>query len=138
MHYGDQTAMSVMDLRTGVAAPVGRDAASLSVAIPNDGRQAMRILGDQPRTDPHATMTNGIDPPEPIDPATLEGLQAMDAAHAVLRDQLQTGEMTQDVYEEAWTALIATVPPAVLKASMEKRQDAVEAAREKTPGVAKA
>jgi hypothetical protein len=29
MHYGDQTAMSVMDIRTGVAAPVGHDAALL-------------------------------------------------------------------------------------------------------------
>jgi hypothetical protein len=88
-------------------------------------------------------MTNGIDPPETIDPVTREGLQAMDAAQAVLRDQLQTGEMTQDVYEEAWTVLIASVPPAVLKASMEKRQDAVQqdavqAAGAKPPGVAEA
>ena len=87
----------------------------------------MRIPGGQPRTDPHAPMTKGIEPPEPIDPVTLEGLQAMDVAQAELRHQLQTGEMTQDAYEEAWTLLIATVPPAVLKASMEKRQDAVEA-----------
>jgi hypothetical protein len=98
----------------------------------------MRILGDQPRMDPHATMTNGIEPPETIDPVTVQGLQALDAAQAVLRDQLQTGEMTQDVYEEAWTALIATVPSAVLKASMEKRQDADEAAGEQTLSVAKA
>ena len=87
----------------------------------------MRIPGDQLRTDPHATMTNGIEPPDTIDPVTREGLQAMDAAQAELRHQLQTGEMTQDVYEEAWTVLIATVPPAVLKGSMEKRQDTVEA-----------
>ena len=83
-------------------------------------------------------MTNGIEPPETIDPVTLEGLQAMDAAQAVLRHQLQTGEMTQNDYEEAWTVLITTVPPAVLKASMEKRQDAVEAVGEKAPGAAKA
>jgi hypothetical protein len=83
-------------------------------------------------------MTNGPEPSETIDPVTREGLQAMDAAHAVLRDQLQTGEMTQAAYEEAWTALIATVPPAVLKASMEKRQDAVEAAAEQALGVAEA
>jgi hypothetical protein len=127
MHYGDQTAMSVMDIPTGVAAPVGRDAAPLRVVVPNDGRSVMRILGNQLRSVPHATTTNGIDPPETIDPVTLEGLQALDAAQAVLRDQLQAGEMTQDAYEEAWTALIATVPPAVLKASMEKRQDAGEA-----------
>ena len=38
MHYGDPTAMSVMDLRTGVAAPVGRGAAPLSAVVPNDGR----------------------------------------------------------------------------------------------------
>jgi hypothetical protein len=62
----------------------------------------------------------------------------MDAAQAVLRHQLQTGKMTQDAYEEAWTVLIATVPPAVLKASMEKRQDAVEAVGEQALGVAKA
>ena len=62
----------------------------------------------------------------------------MDAAHAVLQHQLQTGEMSQDDYEEAWTVLITTVPPAVLKASMEKRQDAVEAAGEKAPGAAEA
>jgi hypothetical protein len=98
----------------------------------------MRIPGDQPRTVTHTTMTNGIDPPETTDPATLEGLQAMDAAHAMLRDQLLTGEITQEAYEEAWTVLIATVPPAVLKASMEKRQDAVEAAGEQAPGVATA
>jgi hypothetical protein len=98
----------------------------------------MRILGDRPRTDPHATVTNGIELPETIDPATREGLQAMDAAQAVLRHQLQTGEMTQDAYEEAWTVLITTVPPAVLKASMEKRQDAVEAAAEQPLGVAEA
>jgi hypothetical protein len=72
-------------------------------------------------------MNQANEPREAINPATREGLQALDAAQAVLRHQLQTGEMTQDVYEEAWTALIATVPPAVLKASMEKRQDAVEA-----------
>jgi hypothetical protein len=98
----------------------------------------MRILGDRPRTDPHATVTNGIELPETIDPATREGLQAMDAAHAVLWDQLQTGEMSQDAYEEAWTALITTVPPAVLKASMEKRQDAIEAAAEQALGVPEA
>ena len=34
MHYGDQTAMRAMDLRTGVAAPVGREAAPLSVVVP--------------------------------------------------------------------------------------------------------
>ena len=98
----------------------------------------MRILGDQPQTVPHTMMENASEPAEAIDPATLEGLQAMDAAQAELRHQLQTGEMTRDVYEEAWTVLIATVPPAVLKASMEKRQDAVEATGEKTPGAAQA
>ena len=98
----------------------------------------MRILGDQPQTDPHATIKRAIAPPVAIDPATLEGLQAMDAAHAALQDQLQTGELTQDAYEEAWTDLIATVPPAVLKASMEKRQDAAEAAREEDPRIAEA
>jgi hypothetical protein len=77
-------------------------------------------------------------PRDAIDPGTLEGLQGMDAAQAELRHQLQTGEMTQDAYEEAWTVLIATVPPAVLKASMEQRQDAAEAAGEKAPGVATA
>ena len=87
----------------------------------------MRILGDQPQTVPDPMMENASEPAVAIDPDTLEGLQAMDAAQAVLRHQLQTGEMTQDVYEEAWTVLIATVPPAVLKASMQKRQDAVEA-----------
>ena len=91
----------------------------------------MHILGDLLRTDPPATMNQAHEPRDTIDPGTREGLQAMDAAHASLQDQLQTGEMTQDAYEEAWTVLIATVPPAVLKASMEKRQDAVE-------GVAKA
>jgi hypothetical protein len=75
-------------------------------------------------------MTHAPEPRETIDPGTREGLQAMDAAQAELRHQLQTGEMTQDAYEEAWTVLIATVPPAVLKASMENRQDAVEAAGE--------
>ena len=96
----------------------------------------MRIPGDRPVMDPQATMKNAIEPPETIDPATLQELRAMDAAQDVLRDQLQTGEMTQDAYEEAWTVLIATVPPAVLKASMEKRQDAVEATGEKAPGAA--
>ncbi|HEX5990984.1 MAG TPA: hypothetical protein VFY70_00325 [Thermomicrobiales bacterium] len=90
----------------------------------------MRIPGDQLRLVPHATMEQASEPREAIDPATREGLQAMDAAQAELRHQLQTGEMTQDAYEEAWTALITTVPPAVLKASLEKRQDAVEAAGE--------
>ena len=98
----------------------------------------MRIPDDQPRTEPLATTTNGIEPDETLDPVTREGLQAMDAAHAVLWDQLQTGEMTQDAYEEAWTLLIMTVPPAVLKASMEKRQHPVEAVREQAPGVATA
>jgi hypothetical protein len=83
-------------------------------------------------------MKQASEPPEAIDPATLEGLQGIDAAQAELRHQLQTGEMTQDAYEEAWTVLIATVPPAVLRASMEKRQDAVEAAGEQAPGVATA
>ena len=98
----------------------------------------MRIPGNRPRTDPSATVTNGTDSPETIDPVTREGLQALDAAHAVLRDQLQTGEMTQAAYEEAWTALIAAVPPAVLKASMEQRHDAGDAAGKKTPGAAQA
>ena len=71
-------------------------------------------------------MNEAHEPGDAIDPGTLEGLQAMDAAHDSLRHQLQTGEMTQDAYEEAWTDLIATVPPAVLKASMEKRHDAVQ------------
>jgi len=83
-------------------------------------------------------MKQASEPPEAIAPITHEGLQALDAAHAVLRDQLQTGEMAQDAYAEAWTALIATAPPAVLKASMEKRQDAVQDAREEDPGVAEA
>jgi hypothetical protein len=98
----------------------------------------MRIPGDQPRTVPHAAVKQASEPCAAIDPATREGLQAMDAAHAVLRDQLQTGEMSQDAYEEAWTVLITTVPPAVLKASMEKRQDAIEAAAEQALGVAEA
>ena|SRR5215213_74878 len=98
----------------------------------------MRIPGFRPRTVPHAMMKQASEPPEAIAPVTLQGLQAMDAAHAVLRDQLQTGEMAQDAYEEAWTDLIATVPPAVLKASMEKRPDAVQDAREEDPGVAEA
>jgi hypothetical protein len=85
----------------------------------------MRILGDQPQTDPHATIKRAIAPPGAIDPATLQ-------------DQLQTGELTQAAYEEAWTVLIATVPTAVLKASMEKRQDAAEAAGEQATGVATA
>jgi hypothetical protein len=46
--------------------------------------------------------------------------------------------MSQDAYEEAWTVLITTVPPAVLKASMEKRQDAIEAAAEQALGVPEA
>ena len=96
----------------------------------------MRIPGDQLRLVPHATMEQASEPREAIDPATREGLQAMDAAQAELRHQLQTGEMTQDAYEEAWTVLITTVPPAVLKASMEKRQDAVEATGEKASGAA--
>jgi len=83
-------------------------------------------------------MNHPIEPRDAIDPGTLEGLQAMDAAQASLRHQLQTGEMAQDAYEDAWTALIATAPPAVLKASMEKRQDAVKDARAEDPGVAKA
>ena len=98
----------------------------------------MRIPGDRLRSVPHAAVKHASEPREAMDPGTREGLQAMDAAQAVLRHQLQTGEMTQDVYEEAWTVLIATVPPAVLKASMEKRQDAVEAEVEKAPGVATA
>jgi hypothetical protein len=98
----------------------------------------MRIPGEQPQTDPHATMKRASEPPGSIGPIVLEGLQAMDAAHAVLQHQLQTGEMSQDAYEEAWTVLITTVPPAVLKASMEKRQDAVEAAAEQPLGVAEA
>ena len=93
----------------------------------------MRIPGDRSRTAPHATMEQASEPREAIDPATREGLQAMDAAQAELRHQLQTGEMTQDAYEEAWTALITTVPQAVLKASMEKRQDVVEAERPLKP-----
>jgi hypothetical protein len=83
-------------------------------------------------------MKQATAPREAIDPDTLEGLQAMDAAQASLQDQLQTGEMAQDAYEDAWTDLIATVPPAVLKASMEKRQDAVQDAREEVPGIAEA
>jgi|SRR5687767_8349193 hypothetical protein len=98
----------------------------------------MRIPGNQPRAVPQAAVKHASEPREGIDPATREGLQAMDAAQAVLRHQLQTGKMTQDAYEEAWTVLIATVPPAVLKASMEKRQDAVEAVGEQALGVAKA
>ena len=96
----------------------------------------MHILGDLLRTDPPTTMNQKNEPRDTIAPGTREGLQAMDAAHAVLWDQLQTGEMTQDAYEEAWTVLIATVPPAVLKASMEKRPGAVEHAGEEGPGVA--
>jgi hypothetical protein len=98
----------------------------------------MRIPGNQPRAVPQAAVKHASEPREGIDPATREGLQAMDAAHAVLRDQLQTGEMSQDAYEEAWTVLITTVPPVVLKASMEKRQDAIEAAAEQALGVAEA
>ena len=90
----------------------------------------MRIPGDQLRSIPHATLEKSTEPREAIDPATREGLQAMDAAQVELQHQLETGEMTQDACEEAWTVLIATVPPAVLKASMEKRQDAVEVAVE--------
>jgi hypothetical protein len=86
----------------------------------------MRIPGARPRTDPPARMNQTHESGDTIDPVTLEGLQAMEAAQAVLRDQLQTGEMAQDAYEDAWTDLIATVPPAVLKASMEKRHDAVQ------------
>src|SRR5687768_12206067 len=93
----------------------------------------MGIPGDQPRAVPQAAVKHAREPREGIDPATREGLQAMDAAQAELRHQLLTGEMTQDDYEEAWTVLIATVPPLVLKASMEKRQDTVEAARETEP-----
>ena len=93
----------------------------------------MRIPSDQLRLVPHATMEQASEPREAIDPGTREGLQAMDAAQAELRHQLQTGEMTQDAYEEAWTALITTVPPAVLKASLEKRQDVVEAERPLKP-----
>jgi hypothetical protein len=85
----------------------------------------MHILGDLLRTDRPTTMNQANEPDDAIDPGTLEGLQAMDAACAALQDQVQTGTMTQDAYEDAWTDLIATVPPAVLKASMEKRPDAV-------------
>jgi hypothetical protein len=95
----------------------------------------MRIPGDQPRAVPQAAVKHASEPREGIDPATREGLQALDAAHAELRHQLQTGEMTQDAYEEAWTVLIATVPAAVLKASMEKRLDTGEAAGKQTLGV---
>ncbi len=98
----------------------------------------MNILGDLRRTDPATTMNQADEPDDAIDPGTREGLQAMDAAQASLQDQLQTGKMTQDAYEDAWTDLIATVPPAVLKASMEKRLDAVKAAGEEEPGVAEA
>ena len=84
----------------------------------------MRILGDLLRTGPPTTLN--------------EELQAMEAACAALQDQEQTGEMTQDAYEEAWTDLIATVPPTVLKASMEKRPDAVSDAGEEDSGVAEA
>ena len=98
----------------------------------------MRIPSNRPQTDPSAIVTNGTDSPETIDPVTREGLQALDAAHAGLRDQLQTGEMTRAAYEEAWTVLITTVPPAVLKASMENRQDAIEAAAEQALGVPEA
>jgi hypothetical protein len=83
-------------------------------------------------------MKQAIEPPKAIDPGTPQGVQAMDVAHASLQDQLQTGEITQDAYEEAWTALIATVPPAVLNANMEKRPDAVQDAPEEDPGVAEA
>lgn len=85
----------------------------------------MHILGKLRRTDPPATVKPASEPREAIDPDTLEDLQAMDAAQASLQDQRQTGKMTQDAYEDAWTDLVATVPPAVLKASMEKRPDAV-------------
>jgi hypothetical protein len=34
MHWNDQSAMRVIDIRTGVAAPVGRDAAPLIVVVP--------------------------------------------------------------------------------------------------------
>ena len=84
----------------------------------------MHILGDLLRTDPPTTLN--------------EELQAMDAACAVLQDELQSGKLTQDAYEDAWTDLIVTVPPAVLKASMEKRPDAVSDAGEEDPGVAEA
>jgi hypothetical protein len=79
-------------------------------------------------------MNQAHEPRDTIDPTTREGLQAMDAAHVSLQHQLQTGEMTQDAYEDAWTDLIATVPPAVPKASMEKRHDAADDAWEKTSG----
>jgi hypothetical protein len=99
----------------------------------------MRIPGDdRPRTDPSITMNQAKEPRDALDPATLEGLQVMDAAQDSLRHQLQTGEMAQDAFEEAWTVLITTVPPAVLKASMQRRHDAVQSAGEKPPGVAEA
>ena len=46
-------------------------------------------------------MKNATESPTAIDPGTLEELQALDAAQASLRDQLQTGEMAQDAYEDA-------------------------------------
>ena len=103
----------------------------------------MRIPGDQVRSVLHAAVKHASEPREAIDPGTREGLLAMDAAHDSLGHQLQTGEITQDAYEEAWTDLIVTTPPAVLKASMERRQhavqqEAVQAAGEKASGVAEA
>ena len=62
----------------------------------------------------------------PSIPARSRGCRRWTRRTTSLRHQLQTGELTQDAYEEAWTVLIATVPPAVLKASMEKRHDAAQ------------
>jgi hypothetical protein len=51
----------------------------------------------------------------------------MDAAQASLQRQLRAGALTQETYDEAWTSLIETVPPAVLKASMKQTPDVAEA-----------
>jgi hypothetical protein len=70
------------------------------------------------------------------DAATLDAIGALDAAQVALQDQFHRGEITQGAYDEQWSSLIETTPPAVLKASMEPPATLAEAPRSDS-GVAK-
>jgi hypothetical protein len=51
----------------------------------------------------------------------------MQAEEEILQRQLRNGEIIQDDYDERWSSLVLTTPPAVLKAAM-TRQETVKAA----------
>ncbi len=97
----------------------------------------MSIPTEPGRTARHDTSEAAGDRCEAIDPATLEGEQAMNVTQATLQRQLQTGELTQDAYDEAYTLLIEATPPAVLKASMAERQEVIKRALAYQPSGAK-